>query len=266
MEENQTPKKEQGLFELLGPKRSFWLGMLAVFLIGSSIGFYVLLFSGADGVSSTKTTTFSGSNNTTNTTAPSVTPTAPAPTAAAVSVAPVTSDDHIRGDINTAEVIIVEFSDLECPFCKSFHPTLQKVTEEYGDKVAWVYRHFPLDSLHPKARNEAEASECAAELGGNDGFWAFIDRLYEVTPSNNGLLETQLPEIAGDVGLDVTAFNDCLASGKYADKIEAQYQDAVAAGGNGTPYSVAIGADGTIIPINGAQPYASVKSTIDGLL
>lgn len=160
----------------------------------------------------------------------------------------------------------MEFSDLECPFCKQFHNTMQQVVDDYGDQVAWVYRHFPLDSLHPKARKEAEATECAAEQGGNDGFWAFTDRLFEITPSNDGLNLNQLPEIAGDVGLDVSAFQTCLDSGKYADKVEAQYQDAVAAGGNGTPYSVVISSDGTTVPLSGAQPISSVKTIVDSLL
>lgn len=98
----------------------------------------------------------------------------------------VDDSDHLRGDPK-ASVKVVEFSDLECPFCKRFHLTMQQLMEGYSGKVAWVYRHFPLDSLHPKARKEAEASECAAELGGNDGFWAYIDKLFEITPSNNGL-------------------------------------------------------------------------------
>lgn len=98
----------------------------------------------------------------------------------------VNEGDHLRGDPK-ATVKIVEFSDLECPFCKNFHFTMQQIMSEYPGKVSWAYRHFPLDSLHPKARKEAEASECAAELGGNDGFWSYVDKLFEITPSNNGL-------------------------------------------------------------------------------
>ena len=77
---------------------------------------------------------------------------------------PLSSEDHILGNPK-ADVVIVEYSDLECPYCKLFQPTLQRVMDEYGKdgKVAWVYRHFPIDSLHPKAPKEAEASECANE-------------------------------------------------------------------------------------------------------
>lgn len=93
-------------------------------------------------------------------------------------LAPVTAADHIRGDIN-APVKIVEFSDIDCPFCKKFHTTMQEVMKTYGKdgKVAWVYRHLPLTQLHPDAKNKAEASECVTEIGGKDKFWAFVDRL-----------------------------------------------------------------------------------------
>jgi len=179
-------------------------------------------------------------------------------------MAAITSDDHVRGDIN-APVKIVEYSDTECPFCKRFHPTLQQVMDEYGKngKVAWIYRHFPLDQLHSKARKEAEATECAAELGGNDAFWAYLDRLMEVTPANNGLDPAELPRIAQYVGLDTKNFNECLTSGKYAKKIEEHVQNAQATGGNGTPWSIVVAKGGTKYPLSGAQPYESVKQIIE---
>jgi len=177
----------------------------------------------------------------------------------------VTSDDHIRGSID-APVKIVEFSDLECPFCKRFHSTLQQVYDEYDGDVAWVYRHFPLDALHPKARKEAEATECAAELGGNEKFWAYLDRIMEVTPSNNRLDESELPKIAAHVGLNVQEFQACLDSGRHKDKVESDVQDALASGGLGTPYSILIGPDGKKAVISGAQPYAQVKSAVDAAL
>lgn len=179
----------------------------------------------------------------------------------------VNSNDHILGNPN-APIKIVEFSDLECPFCKSFHSTMKRVMQEYGKdgRVAWVYRHYPLDELHPKARYEAEASECANELGGNEKFWAYVDRVFAVTPSNNGLDPDLLPQIAEYVGLDKTKFQSCLDNGKYADRVKADVEDAQNAGARGTPYSVVLGKDGKKYPIGGAQPYEQVKLLIDEVL
>jgi len=179
-------------------------------------------------------------------------------------LAPITSADHIRGN-PSAPVEIVEYSDPECPFCKRFHSTMQQAMSEYGKngKIAWVYRHFPLDQLHSKARKEAEATECANELGGSDKFWAYTDRLFEVTPSNNNLDPAELPKIATYVGLDIQKFNTCLSSGKYAKHIEDDVQNAQATGGNGTPWSIVVAKNGKKYPLSGAQPYASVKQLIE---
>jgi len=155
-----------------------------------------------------------------------------------ISINPITADDHIVGDLG-AKVTIVEYSDTECPFCKNFHEVLDQITQTYpGDQVAWVYRHFPLTSIHPKAPREAHATECAAELGGNEGFWNYINKIYEVTPSNNGLDLNILPDIAKEVGLDVEAFNACQDEERYLDAVGAQFEDAVGSGGTGTPYNV----------------------------
>lgn len=176
----------------------------------------------------------------------------------------VSKEDHIRGNPD-APVKIVEYSDSECPFCKQFHGTMKQIMDEYGKtgKVAWVYRNFPLDQLHPKARTESVALECAGDQGGNDAFWAYADRLYEITPSNNGLDLVELPNIAEFVGLDVQKFNTCLSSGKFVKHIEDDVQNAAATGGNGTPWSIVVGKNGKKYPINGSQPYASIKQLID---
>ena len=172
------------------------------------------------------------------------------------------ADDHIRGNPN-APVKIVEYSDTECPFCKRFHETMKQVTAEYGDQVAWVYRHFPLDSLHTKARSEAVALECANELGGNDAFWAYADRLFEVTPSNDGLDPAELPKIAAYVGLDTAAFTACASSNRYDAHIQSDLDNATATGGNGTPWSIVVGKNGKMYPLSGAQPYESLKQLIE---
>ena len=180
---------------------------------------------------------------------------------------PVSAEDHILGDLQ-APIKIVEFSDLECPFCKDFHRTMLQVMQKYAPtgKVAWIYRHFPLDQLHSKARNEAEASECAFTLGGNDKFWAFITKVFEVTPANNGLDPAQLPIIAESVGLNKIAFTECLISGKTADIVDAQYQDAVKSGGTGTPFPIVITPDGKKIALQGAIPLEAMQQLIETLL
>jgi protein-disulfide isomerase len=88
-------------------------------------------------------------------------------------VNPVTDADHVKGDRNAA-IKVVEYSDFDCPFCGRFHDSMNSVVES-NDDVAWVYRHFPLDQLHPQARAVAQAAECVAELGGNEAFWTFTD-------------------------------------------------------------------------------------------
>ncbi len=168
--------------------------------------------------------------------------------------------DHIRG-AQDAKVTVIEYADTECPFCKRFHPTLQQLIKEYPNDVRWVYRHFPLDALHSKARKESEATECAG-----DKFWAYLDRLYEVTPSNDGLDPAELPKIAEFVGLNRAQFEQCLSSGKYAQHVADDLADAESAGGSGTPYSVVIAASGEKFPLEGAQPYAAVKQLVEKAL
>ncbi len=184
-------------------------------------------------------------------------------------IKPVRADEHLLGNFKTAEVFLVEFSDLECPFCKTFHKTLKQVMEEYGPngKVAWVYRHFPLTSIHPKAPKEAEATECAAELGGELKFWEYTDRLFELTPSNNGLDLALLPVIAKDVGLNVANFNKCLESGRWSEKVNANLQDALASGGRGTPHTILVDKDGkSVLAIQGAQPIEALRDAIEQVL
>lgn len=189
------------------------------------------------------------------------------PSSGVDNVKPITTEDHILGNPG-ASVKIVEFSDTECPFCKNFHGTMHQLIGEYGKtgEVAWAYRHFPIDQLHPKARKEAEATECAAELGGNDKFWNYLDRVFEITPSNNNLDPTELSRIAEYVGLDSAKFNDCLASGKYAKQIQESINNAMESGANGTPYSIVIAKNGKKSVINGALPYSMVKSAVEAAL
>ncbi len=176
----------------------------------------------------------------------------------------VTANDHVRGSLS-APVMIVEYTDSECPFCKRFHETMQAIVKKYDGKVAWTYRHFPIPELHQKAQKESEAMECAAKLGGPAMFWSYTDALYAATPSNDGLAVSELPKIAKNLGLDVAKFNTCLESGEMAERVNADKENGAATGGNGTPWSIMI-ANGKKYPINGAQPIEAVSAMIDEAL
>lgn len=174
--------------------------------------------------------------------------------------------DHILGNPN-APVKVVEYADLECPYCKVFNNTMHQIMNYYGagGKVAWIFRAFPLGSIHDKAPKEAEAAECAADQGGDTAFFKYIDKVYEVTPGENNLDPAQLPIIAGQIGLNVQTFTQCLSSGKYTKRVSDSYREAIAAGGQGTPFTlVMVGTDSVVL--SGAQPYDSMRAAIDAVL
>lgn len=179
------------------------------------------------------------------------------------SFAPVDPDvDHIRGNVN-AKITLIEYSDLECPFCKNFHGTMKQVMEKYGNDVRWVYRHFPLETLHTQAKAEALATECAAEQG---KFWEFTDLIFSVTNSGDTLDLSKLSQYASSVGIDVPTFNRCYESGKYNDLVDAHADDAWMAGANGTPYTLVVGPNGQIKVVPGAVPFETLEEEILKLL
>lgn len=176
------------------------------------------------------------------------------------------TQDHILGN-PAAKVKVVEYYDLECPHCKTFQATMHKVMEHYGaaGDVAWVSRPFPLASVHSKAPQEAAAAECAAEQGGDVAYFKFVDKVFEVTPSNNGLDLAQLPVIAEQVGLDKAKMTSCIASNKYTKKIADSYSEAIKLGAQGTPFTLLmVGTDAVVL--NGNQPYDSMIAAIDAVL
>lgn len=173
----------------------------------------------------------------------------------------VTEKDHIRGN-RDADVILVEYSDLECPFCKTFHETMIQVREEYGDRVAWVYRHYPL-SFHPKAQKSAEAVECAAEQGGDDAFWSMSDAIFERMPD---IEVSAYADLANELGLNGAALQECMDSGKYAEKVKTDMDGGSLAGVSGTPGTIIVGKNGKRDFIGGAYPLEEVKTKIDAVL
>lgn len=188
-----------------------------------------------------------------------------------VSVEPIQEDDHIRGNPN-APIVLVEYSDFECPFCKRFHDTMNRLISEYGPEgdLAWVYRHLPLESLHPNAPLIAQASECVAEQTGTEGFWTFADLIFDERSVTELTNPERLPEFAETAGADPQEFQQCLDSGKYQEEVEASFDEAIAANGGaqglGTPFTLVFVGDEYVGPISGAQPYEVVKRNIDTIL
>ncbi|KKU03398.1 MAG: Periplasmic thiol:disulfide interchange protein DsbA [Candidatus Amesbacteria bacterium GW2011_GWB1_47_26] len=175
-------------------------------------------------------------------------------------------EDHVRGDRN-ARVLLIEYSDLECPFCKSFHSTAQKIVDTYNGQVAWVFRHFPL-SFHANAQKEAEATECANELGGNDAFWKYADALFERTTSNGtGFALDKLVPLAKEIGLNENSFKNCLDSGKYTKHVADDIAAGSQAGVTGTPGNILLDTKtGQTKLIPGALPFDQFKTAIDAFL
>jgi protein-disulfide isomerase len=182
-------------------------------------------------------------------------------------IRPVDETDHIRGNPN-APIVIVEYSDYDCPFCKRFHEeTMIPIMEKYGSsgQVAWVYRHYPIEQLHPNAAEIARATECVADLAGNDGFWTFSDLIFGERDINEPTNMVALPDYAEQAGADRAAYEECMASNRFQDEVAADFADAQAAGARGTPYSLVL-VGGQQGEINGAQPYAMVDTLIQNLL
>jgi protein-disulfide isomerase len=156
----------------------------------------------------------------------------------------------IRGP-KVAPVTIVEYSDFHCPFCRRVQPTLLQLLAKYPTQVRLIYKHLPLDNLHPQARKFAEASWCAAE---QNRFWQFHDAVYaEANPTG-----VPLSALAGKSGLDVAQFESCVTSGKAAPIVQAQADEGARHGVNGTPGFFINGR-----PLSGAVPYETFVRLID---
>lgn len=181
-------------------------------------------------------------------------------------VRPVDDTDHILGNPN-APIILVEYSDYDCPFCKNFHETMNRIMSEFGQdgKVAWVYRHFPIRQLHPNSPKIAEAAECVASLGGNESFWSFSDSVFEKRAQNTLTDMSKLSIFAADAGVNVTEFEKCLADGTYTQSILESVQEAADAGARGTPHTIVLVGNQEGV-INGAQPYETVKQIVSDLI
>ena len=169
-------------------------------------------------------------------------------------------DDPFLGP-RDAKITIIEFSDFQCPFCRSFwRDSLPQIKEKYIDrgKVKFVYRDFPLD-FHPASMPAAQGGECARE---QSRFWEFHDKIFkEQDEKGEGTIQftsNDLKKWAEEIGLDSNKFNQCLVSGKYHQEVQKDYSDGVNYGVTGTPTIFINGRK-----LVGAQPFENFAALIE---
>jgi protein-disulfide isomerase len=151
-----------------------------------------------------------------------------------------------------APVTIVKFEDFQCPYCKQFQPTVTELLSRYNGKIRLVHKDLPLDSIHPQARQAAEAARCADE---QDKFWNYHDKLYANAPKFSA---GDLTNYAKELGLNVGVFERCFASGKYRTIVKQDISDGVQLGLTGTPTFFINGRE-----ISGTQPLETFVTMID---
>lgn len=253
------PVANKSMFEGASPKLTFTMGILVGVAGVSLLGFILAgsyLFSGKD------LGKLAG-----GTTPPPAAPSAPqAPSAPSKVDIALKTTDYVRGNPN-APVTIIEYSDLECPFCKRFHPSMQQVMSQFGDKVRWVYRHYPLDitcntamsqQLHPNACLAAYTAECVGKLAGGGKFWDFVDKMLgdETAPDRAKLIAA-----AKSLGLNEGRLTSCMDSSEIADKVQVDLREGNSYGVNGTPTSFVNGT-----PVEGAVPFDQLKAIVEAAL
>jgi len=194
-------------------------------------------------------------------------PVTPAGQATPSTIRAVSESDYILGNPN-APIVMIEYSDYDCPFCKQFHTTMHQILDEYGvtGRLAWVYRQFPLVDLHPNAPQISEAALCVGDIGGNTAFWTFSDTVFNSREETEFTNVTKLTEFAEAAGVERMAFMECVTSDRMLDTLKADMSDGLAAGAaQGTPYTVIrVGSQEAVIV--GAQPYDVVKGIVENLI
>jgi protein-disulfide isomerase len=167
-----------------------------------------------------------------------------------------------------AEIQMYEFSDFQCPFCRSFYTqTMDQVISDYVNtgKVQFVYKDFPLDSIHPAANIAAQYSRCANE----QGMWEQMhDKIFdEQNKLGSGTIDFDQDDLrvwsADIAGLDTAALETCVSSGKYQSSIQSDFQLGINAGVTGTPTFLIGNDDKGYVAVVGAQPYSVIKEAID---
>ncbi|MFC1337326.1 MAG: thioredoxin domain-containing protein [gamma proteobacterium symbiont of Clathrolucina costata] len=173
----------------------------------------------------------------------------------------ITTDKHIYGS-ESARFTLVEYSDLECPYCKRYHSTPKKVVDASSGLVNWEWKHLPLPFHNPVAAVQAQASECVSSIAGNRAFWVFLQEVFEVT-KGNGQGAGDLSILAQNIGVDVDKFTQCVNSGDFREKVAQDLQHAKDLGVSSTPVTFVVDSHtGKNVMLRGAQNPEAIVSTI----
>ena len=250
----------KGVFDGSSPKLTFIFGFIGGIALTAVVGLAIVLpsaYGSTKTAKSTDTTTAAAAG--TNTAADA------APTFNDVKA--ISKDDYIRGEKN-AKLTLISYTDLECPFCKSFHPTLKQLLTDYNGDVNVIFRNYPL-SFHVNAPKEGEAALCVGKLGGADKYWAFVDKIFERTTSNGtGFALTALGPLAKEVGVNQDKFQKCLDDGEMTQRVKDETADGNVGGVTGTPSTLLVDpkTGKTLGGIPGAYPLDQAKGFIDAAL
>lgn len=177
---------------------------------------------------------------------------------------PISAADHTRGSID-APIKLIEYSDLECPFCKIFHQSMLEISPDFIDsgKLLWVYRHYPLTSIHANAKDMSVATECVGKLGGNDAFWKMIDGIFADPDQKFDV--NKLPILARAAGVNVPRYSACFRSKETLPIVEGDMADGEKIGIMGTPYAVIISPKGKTFPIMRAYSSSELREILGAI-
>lgn len=180
---------------------------------------------------------------------------------------PVSTNDHVLGK-PTAPIVVIEYADIDSPYAKDFQQVMEEVMQKYGSNgnVAWVFRHFPFASDDPNAEEHAEAAECVAAEGGSDGFFGFIDAMQAAAPGDNIFDPKGYDTLVQNLGLSTGSFDTCLTAHTYKKAVQTDYDNAIAVGATGSPYSIIEIKGQAPIVIAGSVPYSTMEKIIDTAL
>lgn len=178
----------------------------------------------------------------------------------------VTADDFIRGN-PSAPVMLVTYTSFECPSCRNFHFTMNRIMQNYGPDgtVAWVFRPLPIDTEYPNDSRISEIAMCVGDTAGNTVFWEFVDLVFAERDALRGSDVERLPELVTQAGASAEAVNTCIENGAHREAVLLSSGDAIDSGAFGAPYTVVLAGNDSGV-INGPQSYAAMVEIVQGAI